>query len=104
MKPVTMKHLLSLFASFVSGVSVFAAPPNVVLIFCDNLGYGDVSCFNPKAHQPTPRIDRMAQEGLKFTHAYSAAPVCTPSRASLMTGCYPRRVRDSFCVLLQHMD
>ncbi|MFA6546661.1 MAG: sulfatase [Limisphaerales bacterium] len=66
--------------------------PNVIVILCDNLGYGDVGCFNPKASQPTPRIDRMAQQGMKFTHAYAAAPVCTPSRAALMTGCYPRRV------------
>ncbi len=87
-----MRFLLVLLSSFALCTSSFSAPPNVVLIFCDNLGYGDVGCFNPKAQQPTPRIDRMAQEGMKFTHAYSAAPVCTPSRASLMTGCYPRRV------------
>ena len=67
-------------------------PPNIILIFCDNLGYGDVGCFNPQAKQLTPRIDRMAAEGMKFTDCYAAAPVCTPSRAALMTGCYPRRV------------
>ena len=67
-------------------------PPNVILIFCDNLGYGDVGCFNPEAKQRTPRIDRMAAEGMKFTDCYAAAAVCTPSRAALMTGCYPRRV------------
>jgi arylsulfatase A-like enzyme len=66
--------------------------PNVVFIFCDNLGYGDVGCFNPEAKQRTPRIDRMAAEGMKFTDCYAAAAVCTPSRAALMTGCYPRRV------------
>jgi len=67
-------------------------PPNIVLILCDNLGYGDVGCFNSDAKQQTPRIDRMAVEGMKFTHCYAAAPVCTPSRVALMTGCYPRRV------------
>jgi arylsulfatase A-like enzyme len=67
-------------------------PPNVVFIFCDNLGYGDVGCFNPEAKQRTPRIDQMAAEGMKFTDCYAAAAVCTPSRAALMTGCYPRRV------------
>lgn len=72
--------------------SSFSAQPNIILILCDNLGYGDIGCFNPNASQPTPRIDRMAQQGMKFTHAYAAAPVCTPSRAALMTGCYPRRV------------
>lgn len=66
--------------------------PNIVLILCDNLGYGDVGCFNPQAKQRTPRLDRMAAEGTKFTDCYAAASVCTPSRAALMTGCYPRRV------------
>lgn len=66
--------------------------PNIVLILCDNLGYGDVGCFNPNAKQRTPCIDKMASQGVKFTHCYAAAPVCTPSRAALMTGCYPRRV------------
>lgn len=89
-----MKQLLLtlLLSSLCVPHSVFSAPPNVIIILCDNLGYGDVRCFNPKAPQPTPRIDLMAQEGMKFTHAYAAAPVCTPSRAALMTGCYPRRV------------
>jgi arylsulfatase A-like enzyme len=66
-------------------------PPNFLIILCDNLGYGDIGCFGSKLHR-TPHIDRMAQEGLKLTHFYSASGVCTPSRASLMTGCYPRRV------------
>lgn len=69
-----------------------ASPPNIIFIFCDNLGYGDVGCFNPEAKQRTPRIDRMAAEGMKFTDCYAAAAVCTPSRAAFMTGCYPRRV------------
>ncbi len=69
-----------------------AVHPNVVLILCDNLGYGDVGCFNPRSKQRTPCIDRMAAEGMKFTDCYAAAAVCTPSRAALMTGCYPRRV------------
>lgn len=65
--------------------------PNVVIIFCDDLGYQDVGCFG-SPHIKTPNIDRMAAEGMKFTSFYSAAPVCTPSRAALMTGCYPQRV------------
>ena len=75
-----------------SGPQKPASHPNVILILCDNLGYGDVGCFNSEAKQRTPRIDRMAAEGMKFTDCYAAAAVCTPSRAALMTGCYPRRV------------
>ena len=65
--------------------------PNIILIFVDNLGNGDLGCFGSKLHR-TPNIDRMAAEGTKFTSFYVASGVCTPSRAALMTGCYPRRV------------
>ncbi len=67
------------------------ARPNFIVINCDNLGYGDVGCFGSKKHR-TPHIDRMAAEGLRLTSFYVSAGVCTPSRASLMTACYPRRV------------
>ena len=66
-------------------------PPNVVLILTDNLGYGDLACYGNTIHR-TPHVDRLAEEGLRFTDFYSTSGVCTPSRASLMTGCYPRRV------------
>ncbi len=66
-------------------------PPNIVLIFCDDLGYADLSCYGSLWNQ-TPEIDRMATEGARFTDFYAGAPVCTPSRAGLMTGCYARRV------------
>ncbi len=66
-------------------------PPNIVFVLVDNLGYGDIGCFGSKKHR-TPNIDRLASEGAKLTSFYSAAPVCTPSRASFLTGCYPRRV------------
>ena len=70
-----------------------AAPkPNIVIILCDNLGNGDIACFNPATKHRTPNLDRMAAEGRRFTSFYSASGVCTPSRAALMTGCYPRRV------------
>jgi arylsulfatase A len=66
-------------------------PPNVIIILCDNLGYGDAGCYGSKLHR-TPNVDRLAKEGIRLTAFYSASGVCTPSRASLMTGCYPRRV------------
>ncbi len=65
--------------------------PNLVIIFTDDQGYGDLSCFGgTKVY--TPNIDQMAEEGARLTSFYVAAPLCTPSRAALMTGCYPRRV------------
>jgi len=66
-------------------------PPNFIIIFTDDQGYGDLSCFGG-THVSTPNIDRMAEEGTRLTSFYVAAPVCTPSRAALMTGSYPRRV------------
>ncbi len=68
-----------------------AGKPNFIIIFTDDQGYGDLSCFGGK-HVSTPRIDQMAAEGAMLTSFYVAAPVCTPSRAALMTGCYPKRV------------
>ena len=68
-----------------------ADKPNLILIFCDNLGYGDIEPFGSTVHR-TPGLNRMAREGRKFTHFCATAGVCTPSRASLMTGCYAQRV------------
>ncbi|MBP85226.1 MAG: arylsulfatase [Planctomycetaceae bacterium] len=79
------------FGSHLAALVARAERPNIVLLFCDNLGYGDVGCFGSTKHR-TPNIDRMAKEGLRLTSFYSASGVCTPSRAALMTGCYPRRV------------
>ena len=63
-----------------------ATLPNILLILADDLGYGDVRCYNADSKVPTPNIDRLAAEGMKFTDAHSPATVCTPSRYSLMTG------------------
>lgn len=67
-------------------------PPNFVVIFTDDQGYQDVGCFGSPDIR-TPRLDAMAAEGMKFTHFY-AQPICGPSRAALMTGCYPMRVAE----------
>lgn len=67
------------------------AKPNFILIFCDNLGYGDIEPFGSTVHK-TPHLNRMAREGRKFTHFNVTSGVCTPSRASIMTGCYAQRV------------
>lgn len=71
--------------------AALASPPNVVVIFADDLGYGDLSCYGNRKFR-TPNLDRMAQQGMRFTDFYSASPGCSPSRAALLTGCYPQRV------------
>ena len=65
--------------------------PNVVLINCDDLGYGDLGCYGSEAND-TPTLDRMAAEGARFTDFSMASPVCSPSRAAMLTGCYPLRI------------
>ena len=67
-----------------------ARSPNIVVIYADDLGYGDLGCYGHPAIR-TPNLDRMAAEGMRFTEFYSAAEVCTPSRAALLTGRYPIR-------------
>jgi arylsulfatase A len=73
--------------------SLSAAPatPNIVLIFADDLGYADIGPFGATAYK-TPNLDRLAREGRRFTSFYTAQPVCSASRAALLTGCYPNRV------------
>lgn len=78
--------------SFLSAVDAAQAPPNFVIIFSDDQGYQDVGCFGSPDIR-TPRLDQMAAEGTKFTSFY-AQPICGPSRAALMTGCYPLRVAE----------
>ncbi|MEO1529759.1 MAG: sulfatase-like hydrolase/transferase, partial [Planctomycetota bacterium] len=90
-------QLLVVFTSLLANVFVVSAnanearQPNFVVVFCDNLGYGDIEPFGSKLHR-TPNLNRMANEGRKLNHFYVSAGVCTPSRASLMTGCYAQRV------------
>ena len=98
MKKVRIQILFALtLFSFFPTVPLKAAKseaktqPNFVIIFTDDQGYGDLGCYGG-GHVSTPRIDQMAAEGARLTSFYVAAPVCTPSRAALMTGCYPKRI------------
>jgi arylsulfatase A len=68
-----------------------SARPNFVFILADDLGWADVGCYGSDLHE-TPNIDRLARQGMRFTDAYAAAPVCSPTRASIMTGKYPARL------------
>ena len=63
-------------------------PPNIIFIMADDMGYGDVGCYNPQSKIPTPNMNRLAREGIRFTDAHSAAAVCTPSRYAVITGRY----------------
>lgn len=85
-----MKHLLFLFASFATLHSAFSAPPNVILILADDLGYGDLGCYGATKVK-TPNIDSLAREGMRFTDAHAAGALCCPSRFGLMTGTGPWR-------------
>jgi arylsulfatase A-like enzyme len=92
--PVEFFHALilssSLVCCFLSASAAASERPNIVLIYADDLGYGDVGCYGATA-VATPNIDRLAQEGLRFTDAHSAAATCTPSRYAMLTGQYAWR-------------
>ena len=81
---------LGFLAAVVASAAPAARPPNVVVIFVDDLGYGDLGCYGHPSIR-TPHLDAMAAGGVRFTDFYSAAEVCTPSRAALLTGRYPLR-------------
>jgi arylsulfatase A-like enzyme len=83
--------LAGFLCSTASGAAAADTPPNIVLIFADDLGYGDVGCFGAKGYA-TPNIDRLAREGVRFTDFYVAQAVCSASRTALLTGCYPNRL------------
>jgi len=99
-----MRYTLLLAAAFIclvrflspatlwgADAAVDADRPNIVLLYADDLGYGDVGCYNPKSKIPTPNIDRLAKEGIQMTNAYAGAAVCVPSRYALLTGRYAFR-------------
>lgn len=80
--------VLSLF--FSSSFTLLSTPPNIVLIVADDLGYGDLGCYGSSVHQ-TPHIDALAATGVRFTDFHAAGPMCTPTRAAMLTGQYQQR-------------
>jgi arylsulfatase A-like enzyme len=83
--------LMACFSKAVSPVFAAEARPNVIVVLADDFGWGDVGCYGGKT--PTPELDRMAREGTRFTQFYVASPICSPSRAGLITGQFPARWR-----------
>ncbi len=81
-----------LLAGLLTGPVISQDRPNIVVIFCDDMGYNDLGCFGSTKIK-TPHLDRMAAEGRKFTNFHVPCSVCSPSRAALLTGCYPKRIQ-----------
>ncbi len=86
---LTLRCLALAFAVAVSAAD--SRPPNVVFILADDLGWRDLACFGSTFHE-TPNLDRLAARGVKFTQAYAANPLCSPTRSSILTGQYPARI------------
>jgi len=103
-----MRHksllIIAISVAVLAGNNLNATPnnadgekPNVIFIFVDDQGYYDLGCYGAREVK-TPRIDALAEKGLRFTDYYAAAPICSPSRTGLMTGCYPRRTGNAIWV------
>jgi arylsulfatase A-like enzyme len=93
-----MRTLLLIIAivcwSYPAALQAASVPPNIVVIYADDLGYGDIQCYNPKRGKiPTPHVDKLASQGMRFTDAHSSSGVCSPSRYTILTGRYHWRSR-----------
>ena len=88
---VVATFLLFCFASLPAQQNATPQRPNIVIIFMDDMGYGDPACYNGLMYL-TPHIDKLAAKGMRFTNFYAAQAVCSASRAALLTGCYPNRI------------
>jgi len=90
---MTMKPALTLLALLHLAITALAADrkPNVIFVLADDLGWAELGCYGNTFNE-TPHLDKLAKQGLRFTHAYAAAPVCSPYRAALLTGQHPARV------------
>ncbi len=98
MSKVSRREFIASAAAVTAAANVYAkapkkpgARPNIIFILADDLGWGDLSCYGRPDYE-TPNIDRLAKEGIRFTNAYSAAPMCTPTRVGFHTGRYPARL------------
>src|SRR5207302_5159749 len=89
---LTFALLLSIHSSEGYAAQNPKRPPNIVFIMADDLGIHDLGCYGRK-DQPTPNLDKLAKQGLRFTSAYSAASICSPTRAAIMTGKSPARLK-----------
>ena len=86
--------LVPLSALHAADASKSMTKPNILVILADDLGYGDVQCYNPERGKiPTPNIDRLASQGIRFTDGHSSSGVCSPSRYTLLTGRYHWRTK-----------
>ncbi|QGJ70163.1 Cerebroside-sulfatase [Planctomycetales bacterium 10988] len=90
---VTAVAVVGVLITEESGQAKDPQSPNIIVILADDLGQGDLGCFNPKSKIPTPNMNRLAKEGMKFTDAHSPSSVCTPTRYGLLTGRYSWRTR-----------
>ncbi len=90
LKAATAATFLPRRSPLIAGEQADRRPPNIVFILGDDLGWAELGCYGNTFHE-TPNLDKLAREGMRFTQAYAAAPVCSPYRASLMTGQYPVR-------------
>ncbi len=91
MKKIIILIFISILSGLISCNQTSGEKPNIIIIFTDDQGYADLGCYGAKGFI-TPNLDNMAREGMRFTNFYVAAPVCSPSRAALLTGSYPVRV------------
>ena len=96
-----MKAFLAILMGVLLPGSMYAAKPNIVVVFIDDMGWGDFSCFGNEDAQ-TPNIDRLAEEGIRFEQFYVNSPICSPSRTAISTGQYPQRWR--ITSFLAHRD
>lgn len=79
---------ISIVASVLAPRALASTNPNIIIILVDDMGYGDLACFNPESKIPTPQIDRLAASGMRFTDAHAPGPLCHVSRYGLLTGRY----------------